>query len=291
MKRLARSGVFAAVLLGVWSVVFLGATAQDRPSAAKPPCTGCSVDGKTTPRLPDGHPSLNGFWQNAQLGGSVSTSADGSVVFNLQRRRGRICDEDSCQQPNQPPYKPAYAAKVKEIGDSQSRGTSLLDPQFACKPLGVPRGGTGTMQIVQTPEMVAILYEEGPGPIWRLIYTDGRSHPKNLDTSYLGHSIGHWEGDTLVVDVIGLNEETWLGGGLPGDQKYTSIHSDQEHVIERWTRTGDTIAYEATVEDPVMFTRPWVMTPRQIKIAAPSDEILEGLCVPDDRIRPDKLGK
>lgn len=133
---------------------------------------------------------------------------------------------------------------------------------FACKPLGVPRGAVGTMQVVQTPQVTAFLYELQPGPVFRLIYTDGRAHPKpdDLDTSFLGDSIGHWEGDTLVVDTIGLNDETWLGGGFAGP-KYARIHSDQEHVIERWTRDGDTLTYEATVEDPVMLTKPWVITP------------------------------
>jgi len=241
-----------------------------------------------TPRTADGHPNFNGFWQNAQLGGTVSNNADGSVVFNLTRRRGKLCAEDDCQQSHQPVYKAQYAAKVKEIGATQSRGTSLLDPQFVCKPLGLPRAGTTTMQIVQSPETLAILYEDGPGPIWRLIYTDGRSHPKDFDSSFFGHSIGHWEGNTLVVDVIGLNDETWLGGGLPGDQKYTTIHSDKEHVIERWAREGDTITYAATVEDPVMFEKPWIITPRQIKLAAPGDEIFETPCVSDENIRKGK---
>ena len=107
-----------------------------------------------------------------------------------------------------------------------------------------------------------------------------------MQASFLGDSIGHWEGDTLVVDVTGLNAETWLGGGSPGNQKYTSIHSDQEHVVERWTRRGDTITYEAAVEDPVMFTRPWVITPRQAELATPGEELLESPCVAKNKTNP-----
>ena len=100
-----------------------------------------------------------------------------------------------------------------------------------------------------------------------------------MDTSYFGHSIGHWEGDTLVVDTIGLNDETWLGGSQTGDQKYTSIHSDQLHVIERWTRNGNTIVVQATGEDPIMFTRPWVLEPERGTLAPPDDYIQPQVCV------------
>jgi hypothetical protein len=138
------------------------------------------------------------------------------------------------------------------------------------------------MQIVQNSSTVAFLYEDRPGPYFRIVYTDGRTHPEDLDKSYFGDSIGHWEGDTLVVDVVGLNDETWLGSGTVGP-KYAMMHSDQLHVVERWTRTGDVLTYEATVEDPVMFTKPWVMTPRQTQIAAPDDYIRPTMCLPFDK--------
>jgi hypothetical protein len=115
---------------------------------------------------------------------------------------------------------------------------------------------------------------------------DGRPHPADLDTSYMGHSIGHWEGDTLVVDVAGLSDETWLAGGFDR-MKYANIHSDKEHVIERWTRKGNELTYEATVEDPVMFTKPWVITPRKVQHHGPSltssDGILEERCTVNDK--------
>src|SRR5262249_27889257 len=160
------------------------------------------------------------------------------------------CDTDDCQDPNQPLYKPEYLKEVKVIAQAQKNGANPLDPQSECKPLGIPRGATGAMQIVQTPLMTAVLYEGTPGPIYRTIYTDRRKHPPDIPVSSLRHSVGHWDGDTLVVDVTGLNAETWLGGGLPGTQKYTSLHSEKEHVIERWTRKGNTLVYQATVEDP-----------------------------------------
>ncbi len=134
------------------------------------------------------------------------------------------------------------------------------------------------MHIVQSPTAIAILYEKNPGTTFRLIYTDGRPHPEGLDTSHMGHSIGHWEGDTLVVDVAGLNDEMWLGGGH-GGPRYAAMHSDQEHVIERWTREGDVITYEATVEDPVMFTKPWLIRPRRISLSTGgNDYLMPAMC-------------
>src|SRR5260370_13287052 len=177
-------------------------------------------------------------------------------------------------------------AKAKAMGDMMHGGTSPYDPQYECKPYGVPRGslrggGGYAMQIVQNADVVAFLYEDRPGPYFRIVYLNGQ-HPKDLDPSYYGHSVGHWEGDTLVVDVAGLNDETWLGSGTVGP-KLAMMHSDQLHVVERWTRAGDVLNYEATVEDPVMFTKRWVMTARQTQIAAPGDYIRPTMCVPFDK--------
>lgn len=257
------------------------------PAPAKARCFGCSVDGKTLPRTPDGHPDFNGLWNDSVVAGrTFERGSDGSILFDFSTsyNEGKLCTDDSCQQPNQPPYKPEYMAKVKEIAKTEYGGSTKLDPEMQCKPYGLPRGAIGgAMMIVQTPQIIAFLYEGHPQPssVYRVIYMDGRPHPKDLDTSFYGHSVGHWEGDTLVVDVVGLNDETWLGGDIGGRAKYTSIHSDKEHVIERWTRTGDVLTYEATVEDPVMFTRPWVITPRHVHVASADDDLLELFCTPE----------
>jgi hypothetical protein len=294
--RLVRPAVVITVVAAVVLTPFKHAVAQSGTDTAGKNanqwCIGCSVDGKTTPRTADGHPNLSGFWINPESGHIASLSPDGSKLFDFAGeetagQRGallKVCLEESCQAPNQPPYKPEYAAKVNAIYATAYGGNTPLDPQMDCKPLGVPRGAVGTMQIVQSPEAVAILYEGQPGMAYRLIYTDGRPHPKDLDTSYLGDSIGHWQKDTLVVDVSGLNDETWLGGGQLGFLKHTAIHSDQEHVVERWTRDGDVLTYEATVEDPVMFTRPWVVNPRHIRHATSADDyIMPEFCTAQDK--------
>ena len=138
------------------------------------------------------------------------------------------------------------------------------------------------LNIVQGREEILIGSESDRA---RFIYLDGRDHSivksKNYKPTGMGHSIARWEGNTLVVDVTGLNDETWLGGDIGGKAIYTSIHSDKEHVIERWSRQGDVLTYNATVEDPVMFTRPWVITPRHVHIASPDDHLEELFCTPE----------
>jgi hypothetical protein len=299
----------AALSLGVlWSVPV---SAQEGPTSAA-----SAPQSKPTPRTPDGHPDFSGFYNLADIYHGdphdekpgqhvVERSADGSVFFDYggangaggeagggarvrQTQNGKVNFLDRlCVSCENPPYKPEYMAKVKAIADAEYDATSPLDPEYDCIPYGVPRGsvrggGSYAMQIVQNSKMIAFLYEDRPGPYFRIIYLDGRSHPADLDKSYFGDSIGHWEGDTLVVDVVGLNDETWLGSGRVGP-KLAMMHSDQMHVVERWSRNGDVITWEATVEDPVMFTKPWVMTPRQTQLAAPDDYIRPTMCIPYDK--------
>ena len=137
--------------------------------------------------------------------------------------------------------------------------------------------------VVQTPQLIAVLCEAAPCSTYRLIFTDGRPHPDpdGLEPSFWGHSIGRWEGNTLVVDTVGLTEESWVGGGgATGRNMYTSIHSDKLHVIERWTRDGDVLTNDVVVEDPVAFSKPWVIGPRRVRHASPDDVICESICKP-----------
>lgn len=246
-----------------------------------------------TPRASDGHPDLSGFYFNP-LDITVTRSDDGNIYYGFGETRAAAKGPvPQYPEPNEPPYKPEYFAKVKAIVDNQYGPTTPDDPNFDCKPSGVPRASTGPLQIVQTPKLIVILYESNfISQNFRLIYMDGRPHPKDMETTYMGDSVGHWEGDTLVVDVAGLNDETWLGGaqghtepaafGEPFNHQITErfalIHSEQEHVIERYTRHGNMLVYEATVEDPVMFTKPWVLTPRHLLIR--NERFLETFCTP-----------
>jgi hypothetical protein len=128
-------------------------------------------------------------------------------------------------------------------------------PSYKCLPYGPTRGlqSTNPFQIIQGPGLVAILTEHID---YRLIYTDGRPHPEDiLDyPEWMGHSIGRWEGDTLVVDTIGMREETWLD--TAGFE-----HSAKLHLVERFQKAGpDNLRITVTVDDPVFFTKPWSYT-------------------------------
>jgi hypothetical protein len=124
-------------------------------------------------------------------------------------------------------------------------------------------------QIFQMPDRVLFVFE-GATHTWRAVYTDGRKHPADPNPTYLGDSVGHWEGDTLVVDVVGFNDRTWL------DQE-GHPHSEQLHVTERYTRTDlDTLQYSVTIEDPIAYTKPWT-TSFWIPWV-PGAELLEYVC-------------
>ena len=273
--RLVHYGVVAAALLGALSLTVSQPAAQSRSA-------GQSGAQSAVPRTPDGHPDISGFWSNPQQNtedgsgpGHLGIRADdGSVLFDFGGPNN--AQLKATQSTNQPHYRPEYAAKVKALGDSFYGGSSNQDPMVQCKPLGVPRGSFGTMQIAQTPKFITILFEEPQDD--RVIYTDGRTHPSDLDTSYMGDSVGHWEGDTLVVDVAGLNDETWYAGGVNSNMIYSTLHSDKEHVIERWTVQGNQITYQATVEDPVMLAEPWVITPRHVQRAEKGDYLMQFAC-------------
>ncbi len=133
------------------------------------------------------------------------------------------------------------------------------------------------MEIMQEPNRVAILFEAWQ--TFKVIPTDGRDHPKDPDPTWMGNSVGHWEGDTLVIDTIALNDRTWLD--TAGHQ-----HSDKLHVIERLRRSApDRIDYEYIVDDPVMYAKPWkqerVMTPLKPTPGLP--ELLEYECAENNK--------
>jgi hypothetical protein len=128
------------------------------------------------------------------------------------------------------------------------------EPYTRCKPAGGPRQIMSPygFEIVDVPELQRVyLITTSNAMTYRVIYMDGREHPANLRPSYFGHSVGHWEGDTLVVDSIGYNESSWISrDGLPS--------TDQLHLLERFTRVNfDTLDYSVTIDDPGAYTAPW----------------------------------
>jgi len=233
-----------------------------------------------TPRTADGKVDLSGIWGNAPLppaakpGESVrwllplqGVNPEGTDVFKgLDRWQVNA----RAAAPNKPEYKPELLAKVKDLSDKQG----VLDPAFYCKPQGVPRMGPPS-QIVQTPGQVVFLY--GTSNLFRVVPTDGRPHRADADPSYMGDSVGRFEGDTLVVDVTAFNDDTWLGSD-------GYFHSEKMHVVERLTRKGDVLVYTATVEDPLVLAKPWTLTPRTLKVStSQADALLEAPpCVEHD---------
>jgi hypothetical protein len=146
------------------------------------------------------------------------------------------------------PYKPEALAKKK---DNQQNWLTL-DPEIKCYLPGVPRANymPYPFQIVQSASAMTFVYEYA-GAVRNIYLKDPGKAPAD---SWMGQSVGRWEGDTLVVDVNSLNDQTWF-------DRAGNFHSDKLHVVERYTRTSpDVIAYEATVEDPEVFTRPWKMS-------------------------------
>jgi hypothetical protein len=144
----------------------------------------------------------------------------------------------------------AQAIYDKRIADDRA-GHPFASTSAFCLPGGVPlmmRGAAYPFQILQTPGVLAFVHEETT--VFRLIYMHGR-HPDDPDPTFMGHSIAHWDGDTLVVDTVGLTEQTTIDLlGMP--------HSDKLHVIERYRRIAlDKLENRITLDDPGAFTRPW----------------------------------
>ncbi len=261
MKRSLLSFTAAAAALATMSLLPAGAFAQGAGAAKKADPAASAP----TPRLADGHPDLTGIWRGGQGGGGGNGGQDGpkkdangnvNVVLAARGGSGANFEIDNAirrrADPNKAPYKTEYAAKVKELDDNEA----TTDPAFFCKNPGVPRLGAPS-QISATPGEVVFLYANGN--TFRAIPTDGRPHRKNLDETYMGDSVGHWEGDTLVIDVIGFTDDTWLD--IAG-----YFHTTQLHVTEKISREGDTLHYQAIVDDPEVLTKQWAMTPKTLRI-------------------------
>jgi hypothetical protein len=154
-----------------------------------------------------------------------------------------------------------------------NRAKFQLEPHTRCKPSGGPRVFLTPygVEIVEFPELQRILIFDVGGPhSFRTIYMDGRAHPNYLEPTYYGHSVGRWEGDTLVVDTVGFNERFWFDrSGLP--------HTNQLRTLERFTRIDlDAMRYELTIDDPGAYTAPF--TGRLELLSEPGTELFEYVC-------------
>jgi hypothetical protein len=188
----------------------------DRYAVAALSQLGSAPPSGPVPRLMDGKPDLSGFW---------------------------------AQAPGQPPGarpEPVQPLPWAEEIRQERQASKIRDrPEARCLPSSIAARGQG--RFVGSPSMLVMLYELDPP---RQIYLDGRSHPQELNPTWQGHSVGHWEGDTLVVDTVGFNGLAWYGGGIPS--------TEMLHIVERYHRTDlGHMEAEIVIEDPAVLRKPW----------------------------------
>jgi hypothetical protein len=198
------------------------------------------------PKLADGTPDLSGVW----LG---SGSNDSDIT------RGVKPGESVNMLP--------WAEEVVKNRKSKD------DPEANCLPSGIPRGSPYPWRIAQTPGIYFIVYE-GNIHSWRQIFMDGRMHPADPDPSWYGHSIGHWDKGSLVIDTVGFNDKFWFDyKGHP--------HTEKLHTVERYTRTDlGNMTIDVTIDDPGAYTKPFTTTGRARIMAG--TELLEYICQEDN---------
>ena len=226
-----------------WLMSLPGATAlAQAPAPARPPAGRAAAPrppSKPTPRLADGKPNL-GLTPNSQ---GYWGGGDGPLV----------------QGANFPLKEIPFQPWARGLYEYRNQTLAREDPYPKCVPHGGPRqfAAAGGFQILQMPDVQRIfIISGGAARSWRVIFMDGRPHPDinsdEFNPGYMGHSVGHWEGDTLVVDTIGFNEKEWLLGreGMPTTEAL--------HLIERFSRPDfNTLRYEPTIDDPGAYTKPW----------------------------------
>jgi hypothetical protein len=220
-----------------------------------------------TPRL-GAHPDLTGNWAYTDWIGNYMTGGGrrcgpgqkpGCSRSTNQTEDFELYSPSRFGNLNRPVYKPEHWDKVQQL----DMWTNKYDPVMTCQPLGVPREGP-PRRIYQTDKDVTFIYQGGDAGggygEYRVIPTDGRPHDKDVafEMTYLGDTVGRWEGDTLVLDSLGFIDTTWLGrGGF--------FHSTDMHVVERFRRQGDVLLYDVTVEDPEVLVEPYVFPTRTVR--------------------------
>jgi hypothetical protein len=234
------------------------------------------------PRGPDGRPNLNGIWQALN---EANYDIEAHVARSAMARRpgpygpvpaapvlalgavGAVPPSLGVVEGGEIPYRPEALARRKQNQDDWLN----RDPEIKCYLPGVPRATymPYPFQILQSASALTFVYEYA-GAVRNIFLKDPGTAPAD---SWMGKSVGHWEGDTLVIDVTDLNDQTWF-------DRAGNFHSDKLHVVERYTRTSpDVIFYEAAVEDPIVFTRPWKMSMPLYRRQEKDAQLLDFKCV------------
>jgi hypothetical protein len=241
----------AAVLALFQQGLAAGQTGKPAPPKAPAPQRPAAQSSKA--------PDMSGYWLGSFFVG----------LQNIETAKGVIVDPADAKIP----YLPEVGAKAKDI-----RTNRMYDePELHCFMSGVPHQMYVQFgfQIIQNPDQVVMAWDYLNA--FRIIATDGRPHIPAPIKLFQGDSIGRWDGNTLVVDTTNQNDRTWLDTA-------GNIHSDAIHVVERFTlATPNTIRYEATIEDPKAYTRPWKVQETFRRIAKPDYEQYEFACIEGNR--------
>jgi len=249
------------ILRALSAAVLIGAFAANLADA-QPAATAAKQAAKPVPRV-NGKPDLSGIW--IPNGALLLFEGEEAVAA------ARAFDVANGRAPAPPPEAPPYTADAEKRRQYYLERKGIDDPMARCLLSGVPRIMFRPLpfEIVQLPNRVIVLYEIHHA--FRIVPTDGTPHPDDIEPSYLGDSIGRWDGDTLVVDVTGFNDRSWLQG-------VGTVHSEQLRVTERYTRdTFETIRYEVTIEDPAVLTKPWHM--QDTMRLRPNERLREYECI------------
>ena len=246
-----RRALVLSITISTLSAALAGQELPRRLGGANGP-PAARAEKRPVPKLADGTVDLSGVW----------TDGGGQEIPSLLKP-GEL---DAILQP-----------WAKKLMGSRNDGQ---DPYNNCMPGGPLRiTGGFAWRFVQHPTTNAthiFQLQEGNAHTYRQVFMGGRKHPEDPSPTWYGHSIGRWDGNTLVIDTIGLNDKFWLdGSGIP--------HTEQLHLVERWTRTDfNTLRREVTIEDPGTFTRPFTVV-YTAKLAEPGNEIIEYICIENNQ--------
>jgi len=262
MRRTIRFSLLAACLACAISTL-VGAQSPRMPAERL-----AQLASKPTPKMAAGVPDLNGTWdhlggiefvQPRQLdGGSVCIRGCAPAAGQTRPAPAAAARPAATPAPAVgtafPKYKPELLAKVTDLDTHQVENDTVLK----CQAPGVPRI-VPPHKIIQNARELVFLYDDVSGGFFRVVPLD-RPHRKDIGGSYLGDSIGRWEGDTLVVETVNFNEETWLTDN-------GAFHTKNLKVIERLRRVGDTVQYQAVAEDPAVLAEPWTLRPQTLWVS------------------------
>ena len=259
--------IAGAVVVGVlWLALPLSAAGQARKAQAGCPTKDpavfhkCATERMKTfspPRTPDGKPDMQGIWSRTHFAQDIEEHPD---VIEVDAEKSMIVDPPD----GKIPYLPWAAAQRKE------NFAKYISPPTFCFPSGIRYIHFGDTQILQDPGAVVFMQERVHD--YRVIPTDGRPHVGRDMKLWKGDSIGRWEGNTLVVDVTNFNGLTWFDHAA-------NFATDAIHITERFTMVdANTIHYEATIEDPAVYTRPWKMSMALKREREKGFEFMEEAC-------------